>query len=588
MPVPKYPRPKVLVIDAPDICEALEKRGYAATRGTFGQPTIVPPAAGYVRLEGSGELPGYTEQEIVIVDLAGPEPRASDAKQVQMPPPGVDAWWVSLARGLVDPRPALMSFVCAEGDRILRHGGVFVLFSAPPTSPDYVFAQVSPYGGGLDSYSSRKLDADNWSLLSDLKWLAISHDSGQEMDPADNGIARDLGIDKYFGSGRFDCTINPRLHRGRWITLATNKYSDPVAGVITPAEDQRDTAGLIIILPQLNRRPELAIDLMENVLPALRPRLFPHAEGSRWTRRAEYELPQVAALRTEIIRIEEETRARIGKLEEKIQTERAEYGFVHDLLTSSGESLVNAVAKTLKALGFNDVRDADAEAKKDGDSGNLREDLRIMDAQVPVLVEIKGIAGLPKEASSLQVAKYLVPRMREWNRSDLHGLAIVNHQRNLPALDREHEHVFQPDVVSNAEEQGFGLLTTWDLFRLARSFLMHGWHHADVADLFVSRGRVRPIPAHYQFIGVVDGFWPQAGALGIRLETGSLRIGDRVAYEQSIDFIEEEITSLQLDMKSVNEAKPSDYPGVKTSLTKDQARKNVKVYKVSVRKPEAE
>jgi hypothetical protein len=88
---------------------------------------------------------------------------------------------------------------------------------------------------------------------------------------------------------------------------------------------------------------------------------------------------------------------------------------------------------------------------------------------VPVLVEVKGITGIPREASSLQVTKYLAPRMREWGRTDLHGLAIVNHQRHLPALDRDHEQVFQPDVLSNAEDQGFSLLTTWDLYRLVRA-----------------------------------------------------------------------------------------------------------------------
>lgn len=66
-----------------------------------------------------------------------------------------------------------------------------------------------------------------------------------------------------------------------------------------------------------------------------------------------------------------------------------------------------------------------------------------MDAAVPELVEIKGIRGKPKEANSLQVTKYLAPRMREWGRTDLHGLTIINHQRNLPGLEREHDHVFQ-------------------------------------------------------------------------------------------------------------------------------------------------
>jgi hypothetical protein len=327
---------------------------------------------------------------------------------------------------------------------------------------------------------------------------------------------------------------------------------------------------------------------MDRVLPELRPRLFPHAEGSRWTRRSEYDLPRVAALKKEIVEIETETRMRVSNLEQQIEAERAAHGFLHDLLTATGDDLVQAVVQALKTLGFNDVRDADVEARAAGDAGQLREDLRIMDAAVPVLVEIKGLAGMPKEASSLQVAKYLTPRMREWKRHDLRGLAIVNHQRNLPALDREHEHVFQADVVSNAEQQGFGLLTTWDLFRLVHGFIIHGWRHEDLADLFISSGRIRPVPRHYELVGSIDGYWPQASALGLRLSSGVIRVNDRVAYEQPVDFLEEEITSLQVNDQKINEAHAGDYVGVKTSLTKQQARHNVRVYRVKPPKKENE
>ena len=46
---------------------------------------------------------------------------------------------------------------------------------------------------------------------------------------------------------------------------------------------------------------------------------------------------------------------------------------------------------------FECVVDADAGAA--GDSGPRREDLRIMDAAKPALVEVKGITGTPKESS---------------------------------------------------------------------------------------------------------------------------------------------------------------------------------------------
>jgi hypothetical protein len=364
---------------------------------------------------------------------------------------------------------------------------------------------------------------------------------------------------------------------GRWVSLATSKYGDPVAGIIFP--EQEKTTGWIFILPQVEHRADLVAGLVDRVLPGLAPRLFPHAEGSRWTRRPEYDLPPVTALKDEITRIEEATRSRVRGLEEQIEAEREHHGFLHDLLTATGGDLVQAVIKALKVIGFNDVQDVDADAGAVGQAGLLREDLRIMDATVPVLVEVKGITGMPREASLLQVAKYLAPRMREWRRSDIHGLAIVNHQRNLPGLDRDHEHVFQADVLSNAEEQGFGLMTAWDLFRLVRGFISHGWHHDDVAGLFVASGRIRPVPAHYELIGAIDEYWAQASALRLRLQSGTLRLGDRLAYEGPVDFLEEDVISLQLNNQSVEEASASDYAGLKTALTKQQARKGTRVYR---------
>lgn len=104
----RFPRPKILVIDAPDVTPALQQRGYAAISGSFGQPTRVAKGPGYLPVDLAGFLPGYTEQEIVVVDLAGPEPQQSAVEPVEPPGPGVPSIWAPTASGLVDPRPAVM------------------------------------------------------------------------------------------------------------------------------------------------------------------------------------------------------------------------------------------------------------------------------------------------------------------------------------------------------------------------------------------------------------------------------------------------------------------------------------------------
>jgi hypothetical protein len=172
--------------------------------------------------------------------------------------------------------------------------------------------------------------------------------------------------------------------------------------------------------------------------------------------------------------------------------------------------------------------------------------------------------------------------MREWERTDIHGLTIINSQRNLPALDREHTRVFQEDVLTNADEQDFTLLTTWDLYRLARGVIMHHWKRSDIEELFLTSGRMSPIPVHYIPIGTIAQVWKDASAIGVQLAARGLRIGDRLAYQLPVDFAEEDVASLEVDNQPVDEATTGARVGIKTSLI-NKIRKGTKLYLVDSR-----
>jgi hypothetical protein len=227
-------------------------------------------------------------------------------------------------------------------------------------------------------------------------------------------------------------------------------------------------------------------------------------------------------------------------------------------------------------LGFKDVRDVDEEAEN---KTVLREDLQIWDRSPILLVEVKGITGLPKEAYALQVDKYVAPRIKEWERFDVQGLTIINHQSEKLGLMREREHVFQEDVVTHAEKREIGLLTTWELYRLARGYLRHNWEPEQVANLFYGPGVIEPIPSHYELVGRINQYFEKAGALTADLE-GSIQVGDTLAYELPIEFEEEQVTSLRLNDETVQQADTGAEIGISTNLNKEQARAGVRVYRV--------
>jgi hypothetical protein len=575
---PRYQRPKVLVIDGLHVASMLCDRGYNMDFGTFGSVVSLPVKNGYWPFETDASLPGLTEKEVVVVDLAAP-PEIKSIDALSVPQRGVQYVWTQVFKETIDPRPLAAWREQAVMDRIHRHGGVFIIFTAARSAVSYVAGAVSELFG---LQSRGEIALSKWDCLKELDYLSVTTDTGEEMYVADNGVARTLGLDGYFTDGNYQCVLEPSaMIKGRWITLAVSKFDLPIAGIIFPDPDA-EHKGWIIILPQVKRSAELVADLLERVLPTLAPHLFPNTEGSRWTRRPEYQLPCVAELRGKITAVEEAFRHQIRELEERIETEQEQYAFLDDLLTTSGDILVQAVMRTLKLIGFTDVRDADADAKAAGNNGPRREDIHIMDARMPVIVEAKGIAGLPSEEDALQILKYLRPRMREWERTDIHGLTIINHQRNLPALNREHTRVFQDDVLINAVEQDFTLLTTWDLYRLARGVIMHGWKRSDVEELFLTRGRMSPVPAHYIPLGTISQVWKDASAFGVQLEAKRLRIGVRLAYELLVDFAEEDVASLEVDNQPIDEAAAGARVGIKTSLI-HKLRKGTKLYIVESR-----
>jgi hypothetical protein len=579
---PKYPNPKILLIDMPGETEAvLQVEGYNVCTGSFGTPYRVEKSSRFYPVVSNGALPpNFVEQEIIVIDLE-PVDVLDEMQGEKHFPLEENDWWASCVNGFIDPRPRLMLMSRDNLDRILSHGGVFIIFAQAP----YPQEMKLGYTYGNNFIAEGELAYDNWSFLSILRGLEVRRDSGEEISVSDFAVKSLIGpcLSEYVNEAIFSCTLHPqgRVVRESWITLAANKYDDPVSGFLFLKEEESAKPGWVFVFPQIRGKSRFVARFLKEVLPDLAPHLFPHVEGARWVQRPEYELPRILELERQIQLIQEETRQQIASLKREIEEERSRMGYLHDTVRETGRSLVIAVKKTLELLGFQSVVDVDEEMKETEERGPKREDLQIRDISPVLLVEVKGISGIPRDADVLQVGKYIAPRMREWNRTDIRGLAIINHQRHLPALERDNESLFREDLIINAEEQEFGLLSTWDLFRLTRSYLKNTWNPEYVRPLFYQSGRIEPIPTHYQFLGIVERFWPEASAIGIRIEEVELGLGDRIAFELPVEFEEQVVESLQVDGEPVERADVGQFAGIKTHLTEEQVKKKgVRVFRV--------
>jgi hypothetical protein len=86
--------------------------------------------------------------------------------------------------------------------------------------------------------------------------------------------------------------------------------------------------------------------------------------------------------------------------------------------------------------------------------------------------------------------------MKELKRLDVQALSIINHERHKPALQRENQSPFRDVILENARQHNFGVMTTWDLYRLARGAGRNEWVPATLIPLFYQHARISPIPPH--------------------------------------------------------------------------------------------
>ena len=315
-------------------------------------------------------------------------------------------------------------------------------------------------------------------------------------------------------------------------------------------------------------------------MPSIAPEIFPDSDKASWIDHPEYEIDSIQRIKEKIVEIRQKAHIEVSVLEQAIKEEKEKYSFLYDLTRTTGETLVEAVIKTLETLGFKEIVDVDKELEAQGIKMQNREDLQIHDSEPTLIIEVKGISNFPSDEDALTVQKYVILRMREWERVAVQGITIINHQRHLPPLDRDNEMPFRQEILDVATEQKIGLLTAWDLHRLARSFIKNNWKFEYIHDLFYQTGRIQPIPTHYEYVGTINRYIEEINVLGIQVEQNTFRKGNRIAFELPVSFEEQDCNSLQFENNEIFQAQLGMLVGIKTHLTKEQVKLGTRVFKI--------
>ncbi len=253
--------------------------------------------------------------------------------------------------------------------------------------------------------------------------------------------------------------------------IAENENEDFIAAEI------RIGAGYVCLLPEFKSSDWAVQALLKEILPKIKPDLFPEYQPTRWINNQEYKFNDVLILEEKLKRLRQKYEKEKARVEEAAEKKESEFRPFKCLLVSTDQEdkfdkidrLSSCVEQTLKYLGFH-VRNIDEERKKQ--KKDKREDFHIIDGKFFALVECQGTQSGCKEEYFSKLVQYMNLYKTESGKIDIQGLLIINYLRLMPPIRRPRmfeEHVRGAEIRREAEKQGIGLLSAFELFKLVQA-----------------------------------------------------------------------------------------------------------------------
>ncbi len=459
-------KPKICAIDLDqEIVEALRAKDLHCFSGTLGYQIKVPNSSKrdtHLCLLNFNFPPNLHEYDIVIVDLQDHEPIEyiesdhihSSFKGSEQP--------VLLCRypaTIFDPRPFSSSLLKILLKDFFSKETLVIVFCSAEETYEYHTATITPggmNGGGVREHSLYEFMPCLESIYNKTgKSVAVS-DICEEIRNFLHKYSNDFIYEIIFNHPRkFMQGGRPPIERDDFVPLLLNSNNKIVGFFDSSLQSP------IFAFPQLqNKKKNFLLELINEILPALFPKIFPYSEQFSWLKLENYFLPNQASLSERKVNIENEYKSALAIVEKEIEENKCKYNFLHDLITETGNNLVKSVEYFLDWLGFENVINMD----------ETNPEIKEEDLQIPLkngllVVEIKGVGGTSKDSECSQTSKIKYRRARERNCFDVFALYIVNHQRFLPPTERKNP-PFNEQQISDAEADERGLLSTYEIFKL--------------------------------------------------------------------------------------------------------------------------
>ena len=331
-----------------------------------------------------------------------------------------------------------------------------------------------------------------------------------------------------------------RVIDNRYIPLLSNESGECISYLYYHSEEY-----IKIVLPQVEDKAGLLKDLFENILFKFCSDFFPDIEARSWINNETYLLPEELAIQDKIEAKREELQREIEKLKKEENAIREKNLYLKQMLTETGGLLVSSVKTFMEWLGFEKVTDKDETLKE----GEIREEDLFFDYNgTHIIVEVKGIGGTSTDAECSQIDKIVNRRMRQLNTTDVHGIYIVNNQKNIEPLKRTIP-PFNETQIKDAVGQSRTMVYTTQLFAIF-SDIENGFITKEYARNCFMRPGLADFHAGLVSLGKPYSYYQNDTVVCLELDGVRIKIGDRLFYKDSLQqLIGLTVKELQQDGK---------------------------------------
>lgn len=313
------------------------------------------------------------------------------------------------------------------------------------------------------------------------------------------------------------------------------------------------------IFPVLEDNANFILEFIQSIGPELHPKLFPFSTNAKWVQNEEYALPNQKKLLQEKANILKNFEKETRKKEQEIVVNSEKYGFLHELLTGTGDQLVVSVIRFLDWLGFESIIDTDSQ------SNTLKEeDIRVENEKGLLVIEVKGIGGTSKDSECNQISKIKYRRAKERKKFDVFGLYIVNHQRHIPARQRQNP-PFSKQQQQDAIDDERGLLTTWQLFNLYFDIENNIITKEEARRSLYNYGLISFRPNGIILLGEIEEVFQRGKVFIIDLRGIQIETGSELFIEKNSRFSKLTIEELKIQNKFVSIANEGEV-GIKGNI----------------------